>query len=859
MGSSPTQRLDWLGFAAASPLPQTELVLVPSPAWTGIGPLLGIYGNRAASEATDIQLSFNVNALHLRATCHVGDMSRVRADIDKTVERDHWGSDAVEVQIDPYRDGREYFHFILTPGGEVVTFRAGNNRTIQGWHPDVPVRATLADDAWRLEADFPFSLFEKTPASGETWGFNIFRANPIEPEGLTQWRPTFGAALSPEISDLIRFGGDAPVPATRSAEGRVARHREHRSDQQNLFQRHINRVTEEDALREIGYSSWEAWGDYLAACESPRAIRWSCIHPGTEGIPDVDRPITMEKADALVTKFTEGSSDEAYWSLFLLEPLADAWLLTGGRKYVDAFEAGIHAFTRLLDTLLPTVVGAPNTFSPSAPYSDSQVVDAAVFAGAYRVLAHAGLSTATHAATMRILLRAGRYAAYHIGHLYVFGNHQFYESGGFAALAALTPEFAEQQDWARRASRAIRIHCERELYDDGAWAERCVGYHACALRFVMHAVTLLRQNDITAGFEDLLNPPTINCLEKMYEWLLYLACPDGSVPAFGDSGAHSCRRMLLRGATIFGRNDFAWPVKQSSPELLPPEMKATDPAVKSMSLPSHFTVMRDSWDRDALYMAVDHGPLGGQHSHCDSMGFVAFAYGRLIAGEAGLGQSYDDPLYLSYYRKPEAHSIVVVDGCEPEKISECTDWRTGDDKDYLTMRSRGYHHQFGLLHERQIVFLHGIGWLIHDRLWVDEARDDTPRQAVWTTLSPLPLVAVAPDRLHGAVDGVGMVLLLEGADEAPSLDHVPGSVPNSAPATHRAHEQGGKSESTFVQEVTRVQWTRPFDSNGAAIFTTALLPYRDELPQPSLRANATGWTLEFSPGHSFEIPNSTFI
>ena len=290
------------------------------------------------------------------------------------------------------------------------------------------------------------------------------------------------------------------------------------------------------------------------------------------------------------------------------------------------------------------------------------------------------------------------------------------------------------------------------------------------MNFTMQAVVTIQCNRAEKLFPELMGRASLRRLEQMNEWVRTLRAPDTTLPGFGDYAMYPQLRLLQQGAHAL-RN----------PTLLRP------PPAKSITLPaSNFTVMRSR----QFYMAVDHGPLGGQHSHCDSMGFVAYAFGEPVAVEGGV-TDYNDPRYLSWFRKIQAHNVVIVDDAEPEKVAEQLAWRSTPTMDVLKMRGRGYEHSHGVVHDRTIIFMKAGFWFIYDRL---EAREGGHRYA-WTLHTPVQLRA----RGDGSAD------MTRSNADLPMVTYRK----NQAPA-------------------------------GVTTFATVLLPYRGKCPPAKLVAMAAG-------------------
>jgi len=576
----------------------------------------------------------------------------------------------------------------------------------------------------------------------------------------------------------------------------------------------INDISDQQTREALSLSDWEAWAESLAKRERPLPLRWDSYLPGVEGIPEIDRPFAMELAEKLVTEIAGWQTDQPEaFNLERLEPLGDAWLLTGDRRYVEAFERAVAVHDHLLHGMLAKTELIHVQTNARHPYHDYQIMRAAVVAYVYLTMRHAGLSPQTHAAVMWAMLRSARFAAFNVSTSYNFGNHQIYESSALAIVAAMFPEFPESDYWAQVASRAISFHLQRELYPDGGYLERC-GYHWVAMSNPMQATAVVLANGQQARFSELVAPDMQQKLARMHEWLRELTAPDGAIAAFGDFGANPMRRDQLRGAALFGR-----------PDLL-------QPPTASASLPSHYTFMRD----EHFYMAVDHGPLGGQHSHPDTMSFVAYGYGRPVALDTGSGASYDDPRYVDWFRKIRAHNVVAIDDAEPEKVVELTAWQPGEKADVLSMRSYAYQHAYGILHDRTIRFIKGIGWIIYDRL---TGKLDG-HQLDWLLHTPVALEQLAP----GLLGGDGLLILAGNPEtlEAPILEPQPASVPMPELADWRLWDATKRMGANYVQPITGLTW-RQAGKGETAEFIIALVPYQGERPNVRLVKNGEGWEL----------------
>lgn len=849
--------LDWLGFPSPFPDATCYAPVPDGAAVSPLGVLLNHSGDALAREATDVWLWYDAAALHVKARCHSASMARVRqlAARPAPYARDAWGDDALEISIDVRRTRRSHGHVILPPNGLPITFIGSNNRQEQGWHPPFEYRVELEADAWVITATFPFAALGCTPVAGESWGFNVLRVNADEPQQYVQWAPTFGDALRTELFGEIRFAGP---PGDRAAE--VTAYAQRAAARATFFLERINALTEEDARRELGATDWAAWGQYLATRAAPVPLRWEAFLPGRAGIAAADEPLIMQMAETLVRQiggWTLDPPDPAAFAAEPLEVLGDAYLLTGDRRFVAAFERALEVHARRVREITVALRSPHERPYTSNPYHDAQIIRAEMLAYGYLTMRGAGLQPQTHGVMMLTILRGCRFAAHNISSEYTYGNHQVYESGGLAAVAALFPEFPESDQWAQVAARSIRLHLERELYPDGGYRERC-GYHSVAMSYAMHAVATIRVNHVEHRFAELMSGEMLGRFERMHEWLLMLLAPDGTMPAFGDCGASSMLRFLQRGAAVFARPDLAWPLQQLAPARVPSGITPRLPACTSVSLASQFTVLRGGWTPTDFFLAVDHGPLGGQHSHLDTMGFVAYAHGHPVVLDTGIGISYEDPRYTTWFRALRAHNVVAVDDLETEKVAERVAWESGGAVEFVCMRSHAYGQALGVVHARSIAFVRGVGWFIHDRLTASSSEAFAGRQVDWLLHTPYALVSEGPGVLHAAA-GEGGLLVLAGRPEtlaAPTLEKRPGAVPLPAAREMRLWDAVRVHGRQLTQDVTALTWRHKPVSGTDCEFAVMLLPYRGSRPQARLVATPTGWTLKLAGRPAIPLPSA---
>ena len=798
--------LNWLKMTARFPKP-----ICAADVGTTLDRFLTPTGDREASEPTFVKIWRDQTALYFEAECRTTAIARVQRSIK--YNRDQRLADTLEIQIDVNRTQRQYLQLIILPNGHVTTYRGFSNRVEQGYHPPLTVTVAFRKRAWLVRVAIPFASLGRTPAAGEVWGLNILRANQSEPSGYTQWSPTIEDATRPDLFGILRFTS-RPKPPARDRE--VAAYREWARQRQEYFLKSIHRLA-----------------DFTGGQPVPTTlpIRWEGTAPSRRGIPARDRARVLARANQLRTQIAgwttaslangarlstakksallpAGATVAVGTALATMTwaALADAYLLTGDVSYAAALEQAILVRETVIQKLLAA------SEQPHGPlYSDFEVCCVGVLAYAFLTVTKTyPLSVAARESVFRSVLRSARFAAMRVSAGYFYGNHQMFECAGLAILATLFPDFPERRDWARIASRGLAEHLRREVLADGGYAERC-GYHSVAMNFTMQAVVTIQCNRAEKLFPELMGRTSLRRLEQMCEWVRTLRAPDTTLPGFGDYALYPQLRLLQQGAHAL-RN----------PSLLQP------PPAQSITLPaSQFTVMRSR----QFYMAVDHGPLGGQHSHCDSMGFVAYAFGEPVAVEGSV-TDYDDPRYLSWFRKIQAHNVVIVDDDEPEKVAQQLAWHSTPTMDVLKMRGHGYEHSHGVVHDRTIIFMKAGFWFIYDRL---QARESGHRYA-WTLHTPVRLRSRAGGSLAGrSPTGRVGLLVLPSEPAQPLIEFKPCATLQPGCSWVRAADM-----TRSHADLPMVTYRKNQAPAGVTTFATVLLPYQKQCPAASLVAMADG-------------------
>ena len=195
--------------------------------------------------------------------------------------------------------------------------------------------------------------------------------------------------------------------------------------------------------------------------------------------------------------------------------------------------------------------------------------------------------------------------------------------------------------------------------------------------------------------------------------------------------------------------------------------------------------------------------------------------------------------------------MIVIDDLEPEKVAERTGWWPGERVDIIAMRSRAYEQALGVIQERIVFFVKGMGWLIHDRVTAPGDVDLAKHRVDWLLHTPYRLTRKRPGLLAGEQDGGGLVVLAGRADELelPILEAQPAAVPRPADAARRPWD----ASQSALPDITSLCWRKKPVPCSTYEFVTLLLPYRGSQPAVELVATQAGWELRLD-----SQPNWTF-
>ncbi len=325
-------------------------------------------------------------------------------------------------------------------------------------------------------------------------------------------------------------------------------------------------------------------------------------------------------------------------------------------------------------------------------------------------------------------------------------THLTGEALGLVYAGTLFPEFRAAQRWRATGERIMRAQLERQIRPDGVYFEQSTYYQRYTADFYLHLAVLAEVNDAPP------NPQLRGKLNALLDFLMHATRPDGTTPFFGDddggrlallddSAANDFRSTLATGAALSGRGDYKFVAGAATEETLwltgPAglrrfdELAAKIPAQDSRAFTDGgYYVMRDGWARDANYMLLDCGPHGdlGAHAHADVLSFDMAARGRTLLVDPGTYTYTGARELRDHFRTTAAHNTLTIDGQSSsvpagpfswQQTARATahKWESYPRYDFFAGAHDGYARLASpATHARDVLFLKGDYWLVHDRV-----------------------------------------------------------------------------------------------------------------------------------------------
>ena len=228
-------------------------------------------------------------------------------------------------------------------------------------------------------------------------------------------------------------------------------------------------------------------------------------------------------------------------------------------------------------------------------------------------------------------------------------NHQSHGALAMLYLGTLFPMLKDAQKLIEGALRILGHHIKNAFYSDGGNVEQMFGYYPFETHIFRDTYLLCQSNGIEPpeGIKDLL--------KKMFNFLVNIAQPDGTMPQVNDSFPMPVATTLATLKDVF---------------------EDIGNAEDSSSQYFHETqigVIRNANKDKNWYLLVNPAKIIGSHAHAGRLAFTLWFNTQPVFIDSGCC-NYDDPKLVEWYRTTQAHNTVLIDGKSDKETSASKQW-----------------------------------------------------------------------------------------------------------------------------------------------------------------------------------------
>ena len=528
--------------------------------------------------------------------------------------------------------------------------------------------------------------------------------------------------------------------------------------------------------------------------------------------------------------------DSSQYQLFLIrflytKFLSRAYCITGDEKYAGCFASMINHF---IDEC-PTPIDG--TFCIEHCAWDTLSVGVRLFTLPEAFIIFFNSDLFVPEVKMKMIKSFYEQSQYVRRHHAKHGNHACMELRGLVQIALLLPELKASKEWLAYGLAELPKYFTQNVYEDGVQFEASPSYHVVVMRDIYELIPLFTRLEIKTAFG------YREMLEKMYMVLMHLISPTGHLPCFGDTDITDDKNdnfslvdTMSIGALIFGRPDFKFLGHKKFPfpclwthgteaAAAYDRLEAKPPAGRAVFFPTGgYMVSRQNWDKNAMYLGMRAGVGIGGHAHSDALSFIAYANGRELLVDSGMGL-YEWTADRKYLLSTRAHNTVVVDGLDqhvrdlhwsPPPTAPCKIWdfKSNDQFDYFFASHYGYtRYDDPVIHSRKVLFVKDRYWLIVDLL---EAHENHLYE-LYFHLSPGEAICDWEKHQVRTNDPTSNLLLVFPEDDAVQTNLESGLL----------YAREKRLQKPVVKRSIR--------KTGRMVFETVLVPYRDRCPDIRLK------------------------
>ena len=283
-------------------------------------------------------------------------------------------------------------------------------------------------------------------------------------------------------------------------------------------------------------------------------------------------------------------------------------------------------------------------------------------------------------------------------------THLTGEALGLFALGSFLPELKDAARWRDKGIEILDGEIDKQVRADGGYAEQSTQYQRYTADIYLTYFILRR------GQDGAYTVP--KRLERLLEYLIYVAQPEGRTPLIGDDDGgrlhfldgrpfDDFRSTLAVGAALLQSRELKFTAGESSPEMLwllgrqgIEDFDAIEPIAPADTArafkQSGFYSIRNSWKKDASFLLIDCGPhgfLNGGHAHADALGVIVSVNGVPVFVDSGTYNYTSDPEARELFRSTAAHNCLTVDGKSSSVTAGPFAWKTKAETNVIEWKS----------------------------------------------------------------------------------------------------------------------------------------------------------------------------
>ncbi|HET7197354.1 MAG TPA: alginate lyase family protein, partial [Burkholderiales bacterium] len=361
-----------------------------------------------------------------------------------------------------------------------------------------------------------------------------------------------------------------------------------------------------------------------------------------------------------------------------LVTLAQAWALTGRRKYLDALGEQLDSW----------FLACPYPRGPNWSSALEAAIRLVNWSIAWQLAGGAaGIEAELRARWLRSVYQHAHFVRHWLSAHSSANNHLIGEAAGLYLAGLTWPHWREAGDWLATGRKILEREAQAQVAPDGVSREQALWYQQFVLDMLL--LPLLAGRAAGERFSGAFEAR----VEAMIDFIAGVMDAGGHVPMFGDADdgylvrlerdAQFCpyRSALAAGALLFRRGDFKLKARRPDDKLrwlFGPQADAQFAALDAQAtrLPPRqsfpeggYYVLGCELDRPREVRAVvDAGPLGytaiAAHGHADALSFTLSVQGREILVDPGTYAYHTQERWRGYFRGTSAHNTVRVDGLD---------------------------------------------------------------------------------------------------------------------------------------------------------------------------------------------------